>query len=102
MYGLHMRWSLEDDTELRRLVTLGAKDPAIARDLRRTKSSIQARKTKLGLYRMGGQGEPSKTALAHIGAVERRALRAAGDAPQPADPAVEAIVRETERRPLDP
>jgi hypothetical protein len=73
-------WSAEDDAELQRLVDIGAKIPAIARDLRRTQAGVTMRMATLGISRRAGVRTLTKTALAHIEAVERRLKKAAGRA----------------------
>lgn len=70
------RWTVEDDTELRRLVAIGAKIPAIARDLSRTQGSIRVRMVTLGIHRQEGRWEISKTARDHLESTERRLVKA--------------------------
>lgn len=73
-------WTAEDDAELKRLVALGTKSAAIARDLVRTKGSIGTRMAALGLHRREGDHKISKAAAAHIRAVDFRLSKAAASA----------------------
>lgn len=74
------RWSAEDDADLRKMVGIGAKNPAIAHQLARSQSSVAMRMVTLGIYRRPSDRELSKTAVDHIQAVERRLEKAASRA----------------------
>lgn len=74
------RWSTEADADLRMMVSIGTKKPAIALQLDRSQGSVATRMATLGIYRRAADRELSKTAIDHIQAVERRLVKAASRA----------------------
>ncbi|MGY2733647.1 BrnA antitoxin family protein [Sphingomonas sp. UYP23] len=74
------RWSAEDDAELRRLVNIGTKTPAVAQKLGSTQGGVSSRMATLGIYRREGNRKIQKVAAEHIRVVERRLLKAANGA----------------------